>query len=262
MNRRLLRATVLLGSLMLCLGTIAAVPATAAPQEDFFLEGNRLYQEGDFQGALASYQRIEEAGYESGPLFYNMGNTYFKLSQLGPAILYYERAHRLMPGDDDLRANLDLARSLTRDEVTPLPGFLPFRIARWWVYLLSPAALIWIVGLSYIVATVWLLLVILRPTQRLAYWGRWGAAGAGLLTLVFGATLLARSLGLGDPPRAVVMAEAVDVQSAPSADPALQVFVVHEGTTVRIDRRSNEWAEVALEDGQVGWVRLADLEEI
>ncbi len=243
-------------------GSTGMLAASFPAQDDFFLEGNRLYQDGDFDGALAAYQRIEDAGFESGPLFYNMGNTYFKLAELGPAILYYERASRLMPGDDDLQANLALARSLTRDEVAPLPGFLPFRVTRWWVYLLSPGLLAWVVGVAYTVTMAGLLLLVLRPSPALETWGRRIAIVAGSVTVVFGINLVAMGLRLGDPPRAVIMNETVDVQSAPSADPSLQVFTVHEGTTVRIDRRTDAWAEVVLEDGQVGWVRLEDMTEI
>lgn len=239
----------------------AAHPAVTT-QEDFFLEGNRLYRDGDFRGALESYHRIEEAGFESGPLFYNMGNAHFKLAELGPAILYYERALRLMPGDDDLRANLALARSLTADDVIPLPGFLPFRAARWWVYLLSPTLLAWIVGVGYVLAMSGLFTWVLRPTPAAAAWGRLMAVMAGIVTVVFGVNLAARGLGLGDPPRAVVMVDAAEVQSAPSPDPSLQVFTVHEGTTVRIDRRAEAWVEVVLADGKVGWVRTNDVEEI
>lgn len=250
-------------TLLLAVSTVGIPSASAAaPQEDFFLEGNRLYQEGNYRGALESYRRIEEAGFASGPLFYNMGNAHFKLAELGPAILYYERALRLMPGDDDLRANLELARSLTADDVLPLPGFLPFRVARWWVYLFPPSWLTWIVGVAYVTAMTALIVRVLRPSPAVAGWARPVAALAGLVTLVFGLNLAARELGLGDPPRAVVMAEAADVQSAPSPDPSLKVFTVHEGTTVRIGRRAEGWAEVVLADGQVGWVRLDDLEQI
>lgn len=240
---------------------VALLPAAAWGQADFFQEGNRLYREGDFRAALESYVLIEESGFESGPLFYNMGNAYFKLGHLGAAILYYERAIQLLPGDDDVRANLELARSLTVDQVTPLPGFLPFRILRWWVDLLSPSALAWLVGSAWVLALGALSVRVLRPDGPLGRWSLRVAWLAGVVTVVFGLNLVIREAGLGVPDRAVVMAESVDVQSAPSDDPSLQVFTVHEGTTVRIDRRSDDWLEVVLSDGQVGWLRAGAVEE-
>ena len=97
------------------------LPGPAAGQLAAFEEGNQLYQDGDYQAALDSYLQISEAGYESGEAYYNIGNAYFKLGELGLAIVNYQRALRLMPRDDDVRTNLELANSLTADEIVPLP---------------------------------------------------------------------------------------------------------------------------------------------
>ena len=206
-----------------------------AAQEAFFDEGNRRYQEGDYAGAIELYERILESGVESGELHYNLGNAWFRLGALGPAILHYERARRIMPRDGDLRANLALARALTVDQVTPLPGFWLFRVARWWVDLLSRPALLAVVTLA------------------------WLTAAAGGVALVFGLSLLVRELEVGRPDEAVIMAEEAAVRSAPADDEALLIFTVHEGTKVRVERRSDEWVEIVLEDGKVGWVRSGRL---
>ena len=234
----------------------------SAGQGAFFDEGNQRYQEGDFRGALERYSRILADGLESGELYYNIGNTYFKLGDLGPAILYYERARRLMPGDGDLLANLELARSLTADEVVPLAEFWLFRAVGWWVGLLPRPALVWLVALAYLTAMTAVILVILRPATVLATWGRRVAIAAATVAVVFGLNLAVRELDIGTAEDAVIMAEETEVQSAPSDDSALQIFAVHEGTKVRIDRRSDAWIEIILEDGKVGWVRADQLEPI
>ena len=241
------------------LGILTA--GVSAGQGAFFDEGNQRYQAGDFAGALEHYSRILTDGLESGELYYNLGNTYFKLGELGPAILYYERARRLMPGDDDLLANLDLARSLTADDVVPLAGFWLFRAVGWWVGLLPRPALVWLVALAYLTAMTALILVILRPATALTMWGRRVAITGATVAVVFGLNLTVRELGIGIAEEAVIMAEETAVQSAPS-DSALQIFAVHEGTKVRIDRRSDAWIEIVLEDGKVGWVRADQLEPI
>ena len=233
-----------------------------AGQGAFFDEGNQRYQAGDFDGALERYAQILDDGLESGELYYNIGNTYFKLGELGPAILYYERARRLMPSDGDLLANLELARSLTADEIAPLPGFSLFRAGGWWVGLVPRGALVWLVALAYLVAMTAVILVILRPATVLAAWGRRLAIAGATVTLVLGLNLAVRELGIGAAEEAVIMAEETAVQSAPSDDSALQIFAVHEGTKVRTDRRSDVWIEIILEDGKVGWVRADQLEPI
>ena len=233
-----------------------------AGQGAFFDEGNQRYQAGDFDGALERYAQILDDGLENGELYYNIGNTYFKLGELGPAILYYERARRLMPSDGDLLANLELARSLTADEIAPLPGFWLFSAGGWWVGFVPRGALVWLVALAYLVAMTAVILVILRPATVLAAWGRRLAIAGATVTLVLGLNLAVRELGIGADEEAVIMAEETAVQSAPSDDSALQIFAVHEGTKVRTDRRSDVWIEIILEDGKVGWVRADQLEPI
>ena len=233
-----------------------------AGQGAFFDEGNQRYQEGDFDGALERYSLILTDGLESGELYYNIGNTYFKLGELGPAILYYERARRLMPADGDLLANLELARSLTTDDVVPLAGFWLFRAIGWWVGLLPRSTLVWLVAIAYLTAMTALTLVILRQETVLAAWGRRVGVTGATVAVIFGLNLAVRELGVGTAEEAVMMAEETPVQSAPSNDGALQIFAVHEGTKVQIDRRSDAWIEIVLEDGKVGWVRADQLEPI
>jgi tetratricopeptide (TPR) repeat protein len=227
-----------------------------------FDEGNRLYQQGDYNGALGSYLRIVEAGLESGELYYNIGNAYFKLGDLGHSIVYYERAHRLLPRDQDLLANLELARSLTADEITPLPGFWLFRVVAWWVNLLAEPLLIVVVAAAYLLSMGTLMAVILRRGTVLAAWGRWVAIAAAAVAVVFGSNLAVRELGIGQSPEAVVIVEEVPVHSAPTDDSSLIVFTIHEGTKVRIDRSADDWLEIVLADGKVGWVRSDVVETI
>ena len=169
----------------------------AVTQVEFYQEGNRLYQEGDFEGALASYLRLVEAGFESGEVYYNIGNTYFKLGDVARSILYYERARRLLPGDEDVRANLDLARSLTVDEIEPLPEFWLFSAMDWWVGLLPRTLLIALVVGSYLIATGVVLLLILKRGAPMAVWGRRIALASGVVFLLFGLNLAVRELEVG-----------------------------------------------------------------
>ncbi len=241
---------------------VLSTPRPAVTQVEFYQEGNRLYQEGDFEDALASYLRLVEAGFQSGEVYYNIGNAYFKLGELAQAILYYERARRLLPGDEDVQVNLDLARSLTVDEIEPLPRFWLFSAVEWWVGLLPRTLLIAVVAVSYLVGTGVVLLLILKRGVQVAAWGGRIALASGVVFLLFGLNLAVREFEPGRAQEAVVFQPQVDVMSAPLDDETLTVFTVHEGTKVRIDRLSEEWAEVALEDGRVGWVPVEVLETI
>ncbi|NNF13292.1 MAG: tetratricopeptide repeat protein [Gemmatimonadetes bacterium] len=247
-----------IATLILFLPSSVAVQA----QDEIVARGNAAYQEGDFAAAVEAYEAVLESGYRSAGLEYNLANAYFKTGELGRAILHWERALELAPGDEDIQANLDLARSLTVDAVEPLPRFWLFSVMDWWIGLL-PAG--WLRG---IVAVGWLAVsggVILRVLGR-AVWvptvGRSLIAVGSLILLLFAPVMTIRETGLGLPEEAIILAGAVQVRSAPSAEDDLTLFEIHEGTKVRVDQRTAEWLEVVLEDGKVGWVPVGVLEVI
>lgn len=237
-----------------------AEPGTG-PSE-LFQRGNTLYQESDFVGALEAYLSVLDQGFVSPDLYYNLGNAYFKTGDLGRSILNYERAARLRPGDSDIQANLDLARSLTVDEIVPLPRFWVLSVLSWWVNLLPRFGLLLLSILAYGICAAGLCVVILsrRPAYRSL--GGWFTLGGVLGIAFFGLTLLARDRVLWGSEWGVILSEVVSVQSAPSNEANLTLFLVHEGTKVRIDQTSETWYEVVLDDGKVGWVPAGVLETI
>ncbi|MBU1864602.1 MAG: tetratricopeptide repeat protein [Candidatus Omnitrophica bacterium] len=88
-------------------------------QNYIFYKANVLYEKRDYDGALLEYQELLDANLTSGNLYYNMGNCYFKKGEMGKAILFYERARRLLPRDGDISSNYDYARSLIKETVLP-----------------------------------------------------------------------------------------------------------------------------------------------
>jgi len=229
---------------------------------DLFQEANRLYQESRFQEARNTYLQVLESGYESKDLYYNLGNAHFKSGELGRSILSYERALRLDPGDADTRANLELARSLTTDAIEPMPRFWLLSAMDWWVNLLPRSVLITLVALTWLSITGGLSFRILGRGPRAGPLANWLMIGGGAGLLLLGSTLLAREEMLGGTEWGIVLAQEVAVQSAPSPEDDLTLFRVHEGTKVRLDQRTEEWSEVVLEDGRVGWVPTGAVEEI
>jgi tetratricopeptide (TPR) repeat protein len=231
-------------------------------QSEIFERANQLYQEGDFAGAIEAYQAVQAAGFESPELFYNLGNAYFKSGDLGRSILWWERALARQPNDPDALANLALARSLTVDAVEPLPRFWLFSALSWWVQWLPRTLLLFLAGGAWLLAGAGVVVRIwsTRPDVRSA--ATWVTLVGGVVVGVFGTNLVVRELRIGRPDRAVVLARAVQVRSAPAEDDDLTLFEIHEGTRVRIEQRTGSWAEVVLDDGKVGWVPTNVMEEI
>ena len=241
---------------------LATPAAPLAAQEEIVAQGNQAYQEGDWRAAIAAYEAVLEGGYTSAGLEYNLGNAYFKAGELGRSILHWERALRLSPGDADTRANLELARSLTADAVEPLPTFWLFSVVAWWIELLPRALLLALSVTAWLALATGLVVRIMARSDGAARTGRWVAVGGAVGVSLLGSTLLVRELGIGRAERAVILAEAVPVRSAPAEDDDLTLFEVHEGTRVRIDQRTGAWAEVVLDDGKVGWVPVDAMEVI
>jgi tetratricopeptide (TPR) repeat protein len=243
-----------LAALAICLSAAAWTAAPLLAQGEIFQQGNRLYQAEDYGAAIEAYEAVLTGGFESYELHYNLGNAYFKAGDLGRSILSWERALKLEPGDPDAQANLELAVQLTVDEIEPLPRFWLLSVVSWWVNLLPRFVLIVLTGAG------WLFLAAGAMTRILARGGGRRAVGAWLLltgvvaVAVLGTNLVVRELGIGQAERGVILSEAVPVRSAPTSDENLILFEVHEGTRVRIDQRTEQWAEIVLDDGKVGWV--------
>lgn len=233
--------------------TLFAAMALQAQQE-IFERGNQLYQEGDFAGAVEAYEAVRAAGFESAALHYNLGNAYFKTGDLGRSILEWERALVLSPGDEDALANLELARSLTADAIEPLPRFWLLSAVSWWVRLLPRGVLIALVAGAWLALGAGLVTRILSRHPDVRAGAKWLAMGGAVVAVVLGTNLFVRELGIGQPERGVILADAVQVRAAPAEDDDLTLFEIHEGTRVRVEQRTGSWVEVVLDDGNVGWV--------
>src|SRR3982751_6726148 len=89
---------------------VCGFPSAFAQADPEFARGNDEYARGQFQEAIRDYQSLVQAGQWSAPLFYNLGNAYFRAGDFGRAILNYERAWALQPQHPESLANLAVAR--------------------------------------------------------------------------------------------------------------------------------------------------------
>ena len=97
--------------------------------DQWFADGNAAYNEGNFEQALEMYDNILASGVESATLYYNLGNTYYKTKEYAKAILYYEKALKLDPSNEDIKTNLEIANLAVVDKINPIPQSF---IAKWW----------------------------------------------------------------------------------------------------------------------------------
>jgi len=240
---------------------LPAIMLFAGETESLFQEGNRLYQEGKYSEALDIYQKIYTAGFASGDLFFNIGNCYYKLEDIGRAVLYYERARNIIPGDEALKFNLDLAGLKVVDKITPQEEFILIRLFRSLTHFIPKAWHLRAVFGLYIASIAALIIWIVSRKRSVRVTTFRIGVFLGLLFLIILMLLVTRLRQDRLDVKAVILTEKADVMSAPGGE-GVDVFSLHAGTVVRIDNRTGDWLEIVLADGKVGWIRTEVLEEI
>lgn len=219
------------------------------------------YAKGNYQQAIKDYQEILKTGVSS-EIYYNLGNAYYRTDNITQALLAYERALQLSPGDNDIRFNLQYARSKTIDKITPETEMF---FVTWYNSLVNFSSVDrWAnTAIVSIVMALLLILVFLFAPQM---WARKsGFYGSAVFLLLFAfANLFAfqQKHELETKQGAIVIAPTVNVKKTPAAS-GTDVFVIHEGTRVDItDRGMKQWRGIKLADGREGWLKTSQIEEI
>jgi tetratricopeptide (TPR) repeat protein len=245
-------------SLLLTLPSICPAKSNAGDCNALFAAANAAYTKGQYAKAISRYQQILAQGYHSGPLYYNLGNAYFKSGASGQAVLYYEKAKRLIPGDADLQANLSYALNHVNEGALTWQNRLwetavfSFNLEQIWIY-----ASIALFGLAAL-----LCLVILTP-EKLTAWKPWPQVLLALTSICL-ITLLSLAICTGvDRSRtyAVTVKNGGDVRFEPNPQATVH-FNLSEGARVRVLERKAGWSLVGRRDGVRGWVPNRYLETI
>jgi tetratricopeptide (TPR) repeat protein len=223
-----------------------------------FDEANGLYEEGAFAAARDAYERVLATGYSSGVLYFHLGNTHFRLDEIGQAIRFYEKAYRLIPNDTALRHNLQVARARTADPSRLPPSFW----VPWWYKLAGRTGTmdLFLLGLvGYVVAS-------LLAGYRIWYrdtspWLRRGLSVAVAASVIFVSAAFLSSLGNAVDRRTVVIVSQATVLQAPSVGASVEA-TVREGHILRVLQEREGWVHVRLGNGVSGWIDGANTASI
>lgn len=250
-SRRLIISFICLAGILLGYGT-----ARPTEQTRSYLKAIEQYRQRNYAQAAASFLAIAGNGVQNGKLFYNLGNAYLREGRLGHAILWYERALLLIPDDPDLKFNHDYAVSLTKDRIeTNSPSL--WRILFFWNYLLSPEVIRWLAIILNLAFWSLLLMRTLLKKKPLK------APIFVLLLILLGLTATAatnyyyRSTNTA----AIILADEAPVRSGLS-DQATELFVLHAGTKVKVEREMNGFYRIHFTEGKIGWLPKASVEVI
>ena len=224
-------------------------------------EGDSAYIRNDFASAIQIYESLLRKG-DAADVYYNLGNSYYKVNEIAKAILNYERALLLQPGNGDIRANLEIARGKTVDKVEAVPEVF---FVTWTKALINSMSVdSWAVCgvVCFILLIVSLYLFIFSKQIVLKKAGF--ISGIVFLAVTILANVFANQQKdeLTNRNSAIVINPSVTVRSTPS-ESGTSLFILHEGRKVSIkDNSMKEWKEIRLEDGKVGWVPASAIEAI
>ncbi len=229
--------------------------------DELWSSGNNNYSRGNFEEALGDYMRIAELGYLSEPLMYNIANCHFKMKRWGKAILFYERALKINPGNSDIQNNLKLAKEFTVDKIEELPEFILNTWVREINYLLSSDWWSYLSLLFFAVTVLLLLNFRYGPSsgiRKLSFFLSVTSLAVGILFTIF-AWNQKHSFHKRDT--AIVMMPVSTVRSSPDGS-GNTLFILHEGTRIELIEQLGSWRRIELADGRQGWIAEGDLEVI
>ncbi|MCD6440706.1 MAG: tetratricopeptide repeat protein [Candidatus Marinimicrobia bacterium] len=239
--------------------TVYPFVISAQDNADFYFQkGNEYYMEENYPEAVRQYESVLNIGYESPELYFNLGNAYYKSGQLGKAILNYERALKKKPQDKNIQFNLKLANLRVKDRIEVPPEFFLFRWNRKIVQLLSTRNWAWFVAALFFLASVLTSIFVVGEINRFKRQLKIAA-----ITLFFCAGLIMMPLIQRyqmEKSRAygVVLSSHSKSLAAPQ-EGSTELFIVHEGTKVRILDTDGDWSKIELIDGKQGWILSLDL---
>lgn len=220
------------------------------------------YINNDFASAVQMYETLLETEGESADIYYNLGNSYYKMENIAKAVLNYEKALLLNPGDGDIRFNLELAQSKTVDKVTPMSEVFFVTWAKSLTNVWSEKG--WsCIGIStFILALLALVLYFFGKKVVLKKIGFFSAVCLFLVCVVANVCASTQKTEIMKHENAIIMAPSVTVKSTPN-EGGTDLFILHEGRKVMIkDNTMKEWKEIQLEDGNAGWVPASVIEII
>ena len=254
------------GAMLAVIMLMAVAPTVSAQQKEYvdslWNAANQAYAEGRWNDALSDYELISGMGLESAALYCNTGDACFKAGNVPGAILYYERALKLDPSYADARYNLELLNMGIQDRIDPVPEFVLKAWSREVCYIMDSDAwaVCFIVFMALALALV--LLFILSPSVA----GRRTGFFAGIVMILLAAFSLTFSIWQKkDYMRAddaIVMRPVTSVKSSPSSEASKDLFILHEGTKVKIIDEVGSWNNIELADGRQGWIPAGDIETI
>ncbi|MCK5135483.1 MAG: SH3 domain-containing protein [Bacteroidales bacterium] len=240
---------------------VMVVTEVSATSDSLYQKANGLYQQGEYETALNIYRDIINAGFESSGLYYNMGNAAYRSNSIGYSILYYEKTLKLDPSHEDAIHNLEYVSRYRVDTFEQVPELF---IRSWTKAVVrSFSEQVWsilaIVLFMMLLGSVFIYLFSQRLVLKKA--GFFIAMIGLALFIISLSSALAQHRNIIRPDAGIILSPSVIIRSSPS-ESGTELFILHEGTRVRVNEEVSGWHNIRVIDGREGWVQVNDFESI
>jgi len=228
--------------------------------DSIFDQSNAFYTDGKYQMAIDGYQDILNSGYESAELYYNLGNAYYKLNNIPESNFFYEKARSISPTDEDILINLSFAQNLRIDKIEKLPitqtqnfkiNILNLLSEKGWSVLLIILA--WIACVSFV-----LYLSVNNSGNKRIFFTQFIILMIGLIVV---STINYEKKNLNNEKFAIIYDKEIEVWSEPNKISELK-FLLHEGTKVKQVDTIQDWVNIQLENGTLGWIQSSSIKTL
>lgn len=233
----------------------------AQSAEGLFKEGNNFYIKQNYNQAIEKYNNILASGVTSFEVYFNLGNAYYKTGNFTQAILNYERAKKLKPDDSDVALNLALANQNTIDKIEPAPKVF---YEQWWENYLAASTtttraiifliIFWLAIISFGLYVYFKVYSVKKTFFFLSF------LFAGIALFYFYVTLQQNRLN-DNANNALIISQSAYIKSSPD-DKGTNLFQLHEGTKIMITGELQGWKKIRIPNGNEGWIREKDIEQI
>lgn len=224
-------------------------------------EAADAYTKEDYKKAALIYQTLADSVGVSPELYYNLGNSYYKLKDYPKAILNYERALLMLPGDEDIRTNLEMARANITDKIDTLDKSF---ISVWFesvINIASSNAWALFAIITFLIFLIGIFTYIFTKNITIRKVGFFGAVLMLILSLFANIAAYKQRDKIENRNHAIIMAPSITVKSSP-ADSGTDLFILHEGTKVKVTDKVGDWSEIKIDDGNSGWIPSSKMEII
>lgn len=247
--------------LVLSIALLFSVLSFSQTPETLFSKANTLYKNGSYSKAIDTYLSIEKQGLQSEELYFNLGNSYYKLNKVAPSIYYFEKALKINPANEDIISNLAFAKRMTIDVIEELPKtfFQRFSANVIQRYSFDTWAIIAVIS-SFLASLLFLFYYFSDASKTKLFF--FNTSILAVFILVLSSLFAFKNYDIvKNTKTAIIFADKVLVKNAPTPT-SEEVFELHEGTKVQILDELDNWKKIKLADGKIGWITKINLKEI